>query len=96
MGELVDPKPPQWERKAAADDVRNDGTIDLAQRIMELLSANMEPMVVQLAALRLVQKAVIGDYHFSMGKEATTTLLQQAKELAEAYVIRGPDGTTEY
>jgi hypothetical protein len=96
MGDLVDPKPAQWERKSAADDVREDGTLDLSQRIMELLCSNLEPSVVQLAAIRLVQKAVIVNYQLCMGREATLTLLSQAKELADAYVIRGSDGETEY
>jgi len=96
MGDLVDPKPPQWQRKTTEDDVREDSTIDLAQRLMELICGNMEPTVVQLAALRLVQKAVIGNYQLCQGRDATLILLGQAKELAEAYVIRGSDGTTEH
>jgi len=100
MGDIIDPKPPQWERTPVMEDVREDGVIDLARRIMELiqqdLASTVEPTVLQLAALRLAQKAVIGNYQIQMGEEATALLLKQARELAGVYVVRGTDGTNEY
>lgn len=96
MGDLVDPKPPQWEHKKPSEDACEDSVTDLAQRLMDTLFAGMEPTVTHLAALRLVQKAVIGNYHMCMGADATRTALAQAKAAADAYRIRGSDGTTEY
>lgn len=100
MGDIVDPRPPQWARAPVLEDVREDGVLDLAQRVMQLIQQDLcptvEPTVLQLAALRLVQKAVVGNYQIQMGEDATKVLLQQARELAAAYVVRGTDGTSEY
>lgn len=96
MDKVIRPNVPQWERKQALENVAEDSTLYLAQRLMEVLTGELYPTVVQLAALRLVQKAVIGNYAEAMGAVDTQELLAQATVLASQYSVRGSDGTTEF
>ncbi len=95
MGKLVDPKFPQWQRKNpdTSEGEAQDDVLGLLQKFMSILESEVVTTVVQLAALRLIQKAVIGNYQLAMGSEDTKELLRQAQELASEYMIRGHDGT---
>lgn len=88
-GKLIDPRPPQWERRHPVDDVREDRVLYIADALLQVLIAETDPTVVQLAAMRLVQKAVIGSYQGAMGISNTKEVLKQATEMAGGYLIRG-------
>lgn len=88
MGKLIDPKPVQWKR-LEQHDVKNDAVLALTTRIMECVHQGVEPQVVVMAALRMVQKAVILNYQRCVGPEATKEALRQATELAAQYLIDG-------
>lgn len=96
MGDVLDPKPPQWERRHALENVAEDLTLQLAARFMQMLTEELDSTVVQLAALRLVQKAIIGNYQLCMGETDTKEVLAQATALAAQYIVRGSDGVTEF
>lgn len=91
MGKLIDPRPPQWERRQPVDDVKEDRVLCIADALLQVLTAVTDPTVVQLAAMRLVQKAVIGTYQGAMGLDNTKEVLKQATEMASCYVVHGVD-----
>jgi hypothetical protein len=91
MGRIIDPRPPQWERKQPVDDVREDRVLCLAESLLRVLTGETDPTAVQLAALRLVQKAVIGNYSSAMGLDNAKAVLAQATELASCYAINIAD-----
>lgn len=94
MGEVLDPKPPQWERKQPlGEDVSEDRVTLLAGRLLSALSEEIDATVVQIAALRLLQKTVVGIYIEAMGIDAARELMKQAVELASHYTIRGVSET---
>lgn len=95
MGDVVDPKPPQWNRKEPLEDVPEDRTLLLVMKLMAALTEELDTPVVRLAALRLVQKGVIVEYRQRAGTPAAEETLRQARDLAGLYVIQGPDGTEE-
>jgi hypothetical protein len=97
MGKIIDPRPPQWERKQPVDDVKEDRVLRTADALLQVLTGETDPTVVQLAALRLVQKAVIGTYQSAMGLDNTKEVLKQATEMASCYVITGVvDGDNDH
>jgi hypothetical protein len=89
MDNVIHPKLPQWERNQAGHDTRDDAVLSLVGRLMECLHSGIEPDVVVLASLRMVQKAVILNHQRNAGKEVTLEALRQAKELAAQYTIDG-------
>lgn len=89
MGDLINPKPPQWERIAGQQEVKDDAVIALAARLMECVNQGVEPQIAVMAALRMVQKAVILNYQRCVGPEATREALRQATLLAAQYHIDG-------
>lgn len=93
-GKLIDPRPPQWERRQAIEDVVEDGIICLAATLKSVLTDadGVNSTVVQLAALHLVQRAVIGNYQEAMGIEAAREARDQASKLADHYICVGADG----
>lgn len=95
MGDVLHPKPPQWERRDEAHDIRDDAVLSLTARLMETIQSGVEPDIVVLAAIRMVQKALILNYSRNAGKEATMEALRQATALAAQYEIGGvgPDET---
>jgi hypothetical protein len=95
MDKVIRPNVPQWERKPALENVQEDRTLYLAERLMNTLLEEVDPTVVQLAALRLVQKAIIGNYQSCMGAPDTKEVLSQAAALAAQYAVRGIDETTK-
>jgi len=96
MDKVIRPIVPQWERKQALENVSEDSTLHLSQQLMDVLTSELYPTVVQLAALRLVLKAVIGNYQACMGATDTRELLSQATALAAQYNIRGSDEDQEF
>lgn len=94
MGDVIEPKIPQWQRKNpdTSEGVEQDDVLDLLQKLMLVLESKVATTVVQLSALRLIQKAIVGNYQIAMGSEDTKELLRQAQELASMYVVRGHDG----
>lgn len=97
MGDVLDPKPPQWQPKPHLEQVPDDHVLSLVAQLMAVLngSQTVNATVVQLAALRLVQKSVILNYKNCMGTAAAEETLRQAAELAGQYIIKGPDGHEE-
>lgn len=93
MGDVLNPKFPQWERKQALENVQEDRTLRLVHCLMEALTGELDSTVVRLAAIRLVQKAIIGEYQRQMGDIDAKELLSQATALAAQYAVRGSDGT---
>jgi hypothetical protein len=99
MGDVLDPKPPQWQRKQALEDVPEDRVLILASKLKseltEIIAGEVDSTLVQLAALRLVLKAVVGNYRIIMGHAAAKELMRQASEMAEQYQVNGIDEPTE-
>lgn len=91
MGDVLDPRPPQWARRNKPEESENDAVLELMALLMADLTTGVAPTVVQLAALRLVQKAVISNYQLCVGKEYTKETLRQATALAAEYIINGID-----
>lgn len=89
MGDIIDPRPPQWERKQPVDDVREERVIALATALVKALTEEVDPVVVQLAALRLASRATIGIYQVAMGATAAKEALLQAEKMADMFVING-------
>lgn len=92
MGEVLDPKPPQWQRKQPVEDVPEDLVLLLASKLKAVIDGGSEDStLVQLAALRLVLKAVIGNYRAIMGHTTAKEMMRQAAEIADQYQINGID-----
>ncbi len=89
MGDVIDPKPPQWQVKQPRDDVPEDRVLLLANRLKEQLDNEVDSTLVQLTALRLVLKAVVGTYRTVVGYDAAKELMRQASEMCEQYEVRG-------
>lgn len=89
MDNVIRPNPPQWERNKDSHDVRDDALLSLVERLLECIQNGIEPDVVVMASLRMVQKAVILNHQRNAGKEATAELLRQASALAAQYRIAG-------
>lgn len=89
MGNVIHPKPPQWERREESPEVLNDEVLNLVGRLMECIHTGHELDLVVLASLRMVQKAIIMNYQRNAGKEATMEALRQATLLAAQYTIGG-------
>lgn len=95
MGNVLDPKPPQWERKQKSDgseEESEDRVVLLATQLLNTLTSDTDPVVVQLAALRLLQKGVILRYRQLIGVADTQEALRQATEMAQNYIVKSPDG----
>jgi len=96
MGEVIDPRLPQWTRRHKPEEEAGDAVLELIARLMRELNGNtatdsVTPTIVQLAALRLVQKALISNYQRCVGRTETAETLRQASELAAQYIINGID-----
>lgn len=89
MGNVIDPKPPQWQRREERADIKDDAVLSLVARLVTCATTSVEPDIVVMAALRMVQKAAITTYQLRAGKEATAEMLRQAAELAAQYTING-------
>lgn len=96
MGDLLEPKPPQWVRRTPDEDVREDRVIMLVERLMKAITEEMrdeiDSMVVHMAALRLLQKTLIKGYAAAMGAESAKALLAMSAEMADSYVMLDADG----
>ncbi len=95
MGDVLDPKPPQWQRKEQLEDIPEDRVLLLATKLKAQIDAEVDSTLVQLAALRLVTKAVVGNYRNIVGTEAARELMRQASEMCEQYAVRGIDDNPE-
>lgn len=99
MGDLLDPKPPQWRRREALEDVSEDRVLLLAEKlkrqIEQQVDDDVDSTVVQCAAIRLVLKAIVGNYRSIMGHVAAQELMRQASELSEQYQVNGIDEQPE-
>lgn len=95
MGDVLDPKPPQWQHRNPPEDVPEDRVLMLTAALMEVLQRDIDSTLVQMAALRLVSKGVLGNYRAIVGHEAAKELMRQASEMSEQYVIKGIDDNTE-
>lgn len=89
MGKLLQPKPAQWARHAESGTVENDAVLVLVSRLLACVAEGVEPTVVQLAALRMLQKSIILNYQRCTDAGATAETLKQATELAARYTIEG-------
>jgi hypothetical protein len=90
-GKLIDPRPPQWERKQPVDDVKEDRVAVLAKALIVCLTEEMDPIPVQLAALTLAKRATIGIYQIAMGSADAKVAVLQAEAMAAAFIINGVD-----
>ncbi len=90
MGDVLKPNLPQWQRKEEPQ-VENDRVLYLAAELMHLFKENVDPTVTQLAAMRLVQKALTLMVAQAYGVETARRALNQASELAAQYSINGVD-----
>lgn len=96
MGDVLDPKPPQWERKTPLEDVPEDRVLMLTNAFMDVLNnGEIDSTLVQLVAIRLVLKGVVGNYRAIVGHDAARELMRQAAEMAEQYTIKGIDNELE-
>lgn len=95
MGDLLDPKPPQWQRKEPLEDIPEDLVLTLAGKLKEQIDADVCSTLVQLAALRLVTKAVLGNYRNIVGTDAAREVMRQASEMCEQYEVKGVDDHPE-
>lgn len=91
MGDVLDPRPPQWRHKEQEDAAQDDRVIALASHIQQFFNENIDNPVVQLASLRLVQKALTRIIAEANGLDAAKEALKQASELAAQYIIEGVD-----
>lgn len=91
MGDVIDPRPAQWRHKEQEDAAVEDRVIALADAIQTLFKENIDNPVVQLASLRLVQKALTRIVAMANGLPAAKEALKQASELAAQYIIEGVD-----
>lgn len=91
MGKVLDPKPPQWRLKKPSEDVPEDRVLLLVNKIMEALNLEVDSTLVQLVAIRLVLKGVVGNYRNVMGHTNAEELMRQAAEMSEQYEIKGID-----
>lgn len=88
MGNLIDPRPAQWQRREKPDDNKTeDLTLRVVTDLMAVLTRSVIPSAVLLAALRMVQKTVISTYQIRYGEAQTKALLEQATTLAAQYTI---------
>jgi hypothetical protein len=85
MGNLIDPKPPQWKR--VQPDEGTDRVIELTSRVAQVFADEIDNPVTQLTALKLMQKTllefIVTAYDASTAKEA----LRQADEMLTQYII---------
>lgn len=96
MGDVIDPRPPQWQHKAPPEDVPEDRVLMLTSALMAVLyTSDIDSMLVQLAAIRLLMKGHVGNYRKHMGHEAAKELMRQASEMSEQYEIKGIDEPPE-
>lgn len=96
MGDVIDPKPPQWQHKNPPEDVPEDRVLMLTNALMEVLHhREIDSTVVQMAALRLVMKGVLGSYRAIVGHEVAKELMRQASAMSEQYEIKGIDDIPE-
>lgn len=91
MGDLLKPNPPQWQRKEPLEDIQEDRVLRLAGELKAQIDKEVDSTLVQLAALRLVLKAVVGNYRKHVGHEAAKVLMQQATEMCAQYEVQGID-----
>jgi len=91
MGKVLDPKPQQWQLKKPSEDVPEDRVLLLVNKIMEVLNLEVDSTMVQLTAIRLVLKGIIGNYRKVMGHKNAEELMRQAAEMSEQYEIKGID-----
>lgn len=92
MGAVLDPKPPQWQRKTPLEDVPEDRVLMLTNALMAVVNSDdIDSTLVQLVAIRLILKGVVGNYRAIVGHEAARELMKQATEMAEHYTIKGVD-----
>jgi hypothetical protein len=92
MGDVLDPKPPQWQRKVALEDVPEDRVLMLTNALMAVVNSDeIDSTLVQLVAIRLILKGVVGNYRAIVGHDAARELMRQAAEMAEQYTIKGVD-----
>lgn len=96
MGDVIEPKVTSWEHKNKPDDVVEDRVIVLATRLREALCQEIDPIVVRLAALGLLEAAVLEEYRIGLdpatAPETLNRALQQAKDLMQRYEITLPNG----
>jgi len=91
MGKVLDPKPLQWQLKKPSEDVPEDRILLLVNKIMEVLNLEVDSTIVQLTAIRLVLKGVVGNYRNVMGHKNAEELMRQAAEMSEQYEVKGID-----
>ena len=87
MGEVLDPKPPQWRRKESEPEQKEDRVIALSVGISRLFGSEADNPVTQLSSLKLVQKTIIAFIVKAYGSETAKEALRQADELVNQYDI---------
>jgi hypothetical protein len=96
MGDLLDPQPPQWKRRDQSEGEQGDDlTLRVVTELLEVLTREVVPTVVLLAALRMVQKSVISTYQMAYGRKQAKAMLAQATIMAAQYTIGVSHGPTD-
>jgi hypothetical protein len=96
VGDLLEPKSPQWVRRTPDEDVNEDRVLMLVDRLMSAFTEEMrdevDSMVVHMAALRLLQKTLVKSYAAAMGAESAKALLAMSAEMADSYIMLDSEG----
>jgi hypothetical protein len=87
MADILRPRPKAWKNKQEEVDASDDRVLFYCQELSKLFMENYDPPVVQLAALRLMQKTLTMFLAEAVGPEGAKEALKQAAELADSYTI---------
>ena len=92
MGDVIDRKPPQWQKREQVEKGEDAMVLRLASAVLQVLTDEVVPTQAQIAVLQLVQRAVLGNYLAATPSTTAREVLSQAADLARQYDVRGADG----
>lgn len=92
MGDVIDRKPPQWQKKAPVEVDEDAMILRLASAVLRTLTDEVVPTQAQIAVLQLVKRAVLGNYLAATPSASAREVLSQANALARNYSVMGADG----
>lgn len=90
MGDVLKPNLKAWKNKQEEVDAASDRVLFYCQELTKLFTQNIDPVVVQLASLRLLQKHMTQFLAESIGPEGAKQALAMAAELAAQYEVVEP------
>lgn len=93
MGDVIDRKPPQWQKKDQVEVGEDAMILRLAGAVLHTLNdQEAVPTVAQLAVLKLVTRAVLGNYVAVTPSTTAREVMEQAADMASRYAVTGADG----